>query len=371
VFTGLNSNFSINSGTALAVGTLKIDPAPAAPPSNWGTMDTGATVFWTPNTTSKTATLYLGATVYDPACANGPAYCNTDIRKGTVTFGIRSSTGASYTPINGATNLPIGLVDPTNPALGSAAATVQYSIPSGASSANLQIAVIVSGYYLANNTAWDSLITVATPPTSGSLLFAGTSACDGTNPLRPYPKQQNLDCSVTVGSYSYPESGVLVGTPSELAQLQGGVQWSKSGTNPKGQILAQVVSYYLPNGQLDTKPHTYVMKSNAISTFAVTNSTNPNSTWAQFTSKASIYDISTGAGVDGGALMNVVVCNPNTACPANPANPKQATFTAGADGAIAIQVNNSKTGGVWFVVGWNGRNSVPQDAVTGTVTVMP
>jgi hypothetical protein len=248
---------------------------------------------------------------------------------------------------------------------------VQYNIPSGASSANLQIAVIVSGHYASNNTAWDSLVTIAKPPTLGSLLFAGTSNCDGTTPPRPYPKQQNLDCSVAVGSYSYPQSGVLVGTPSELTQVQGGVQWSKSGTNPKGQILAQVVSNHLPNGQLDTTAHTYVLKSNAISTFAVTNNTSTNSTWAQFTSKASIYDISTGASVDGGALMNIAVCNPNTTCPVNPANSKQGTFTAGADGAISLQVNNSKTGGVWLVIGWNGRNSVPQNAVTGTIIVKP
>jgi hypothetical protein len=348
---------------------LTINPAQATPPSGWGTMYTGASVFWTPSQSSSTATLYLSTTVFDPAYPNClPASC-ANITKGTVTFGIRSSSNNSYTPIAGATNLPIGLVNLNNPSLGSAAATVQYTIPGGANSANLQIAVIVSGYYTANDTTWDYLVTVALPPVSGSLVFGGTSLCDGTTPATVDPNQQNLPCSSSNGTYQYPQSGVLVGTAVELAQVQGGVKWSKSGSNPQGQILAQFVSYYLPNMQLDKVPHTYVIKSNAISTFVVSSSGTGN--WAQFTSKASISDISTGASVDGGALLNVTVCGANATCPTNSSVSKSATFTAGPDGAISFQVNNSKTGGIWFVVGWNGGNSVPQNVVTGAVDVVP
>ena len=109
--------------------------------------------------------------------------------------------------------------------------------------------------------------------------------------------------------------------------------------------------------------HTYVMKSNAISTFSVTGST------AQFTAKASIYDITTGASVDGGALMNVVVCGANSSCPNQYGTTSAGSFTAGPDGAIGIQINNSKTGGAWFSSSWTGAYTVPQNAVTGSVSV--
>jgi hypothetical protein len=371
-FSGTQPSGAPNFAYSLNQPSLQITPASATPPSGWGTMYTGASVFWTPGTNSSTATLFLSATVFDPNCAAIPAYCSTSpgITKSTLTFGIRNPTSNTFTPIAGATNLPIGLVDPTNPAVGSAAKTVQYSIPGGSTSAQLQIAVIVNGSYVtANSTAYDYLVTVAIPPTSGSLLFAGTSICNSANGIVD-PQQNSYPCSTSNGTYQYPETGIFPGTASSLAQVQGGVQWSKSGTNPHGQILAQVNSYYLPNGQKDTVPHTYVLKSNAISTFVV-NSANGVGTWAQFTSKASITDITTGAGVDGGALMNITVCAANQACPVNPSSSTSTTFKAGPNGAVSIQVNNSKAGGVWFVDGWNGVNSVPENAVTGSIEIVP
>ena len=41
----------------------------------------------------------------------------------------------------------------------------------------------------------------------------------------------------------------------------------------------------------------------------------------------------------------------------------------GPDGAIGIQINNSKTGGAWFSSSWTGAYTVPQNAVTGSVSV--
>lgn len=62
------------------------------------------------------------------------------------------------------------------------------------------------------------------------------------------------------------------------------------------------------------------------------------------------------------ALMQVTACAAGSACPGGPA-------TVGAAGAVAIQVNNSKTGGVLFSSGWSGKQTFPQNAAGGTVSI--
>ena len=78
------------------------------------------------------------------------------------------------TPITGAQNLPVGLVTPGDPSVGTAAANVQYSIGSAQGTA-LQIAVVVGGNYLANDPTTDASITIAVPVAGGLICGGGTS----------------------------------------------------------------------------------------------------------------------------------------------------------------------------------------------------
>src|SRR5205823_5128989 len=126
---------------------------------------TGDVFFWTTGPNSSSATLTLSATLRD--VTDG---CPGDIRTSKVTFAIRNGDG-SYTPITGAANLPVGLVDPNDKTVGTAAAIVQYNI-GNAAVAQLNICVIVSGNYVLNSTVYDTICTVA-KPVAGGLCVMG------------------------------------------------------------------------------------------------------------------------------------------------------------------------------------------------------
>src|SRR6185503_5873019 len=84
----------------------------------------------------------------------------------------RTATG--LTPINGAQNLPVGLVDPDNLNVGAASAIVQYNIGT-ASMLPLDIAVRVTGNYKSDdNPATDKQITIAVPLPGGQIVGGGT-----------------------------------------------------------------------------------------------------------------------------------------------------------------------------------------------------
>ena len=113
-----------------------------------------------------------------------------------------------------------------------------------------------------------------------------------------------------------------------------------------------IKSSYKPDGTVDSSTiHTYMIKTNSISTLSFVN---PNTTaaTATFTAKASIQDITNGTAVsvDGGALVQIKVTN-------------------GKPGLASLQVNNSKTGGIWFSSSWDGTKTVQQTAGTGQVIV--
>ena len=76
----------------------------------------------------------------------------------------------------------------------------------------------------------------------------------------------------------------------------------------------------------------------------------PNVGLATFTSKANITDITTGASVDAGSLLQISV-------------------KAGGPGVgtIAVQVNNSKTGGLWYSGAWDGAKTVARVTATGVI----
>ncbi|SMB81731.1 filamentous haemagglutinin outer membrane protein, partial [Hymenobacter roseosalivarius DSM 11622] len=127
-----NDNYKSASSNPVA---LTITPQTASPVAD--TYYTGSSYFWTSGTSSNTATLNLVATVKNNANFTG------NITTAKVSFFVRN--GTSLTPINGAQNLPVGVVNPGDLTVGTAAANVQYSISGTA--ATLNIAVVVTGNY--------------------------------------------------------------------------------------------------------------------------------------------------------------------------------------------------------------------------------
>jgi hypothetical protein len=205
------------------------------------------------------------------------------------------------------------------------AASVQYNL-GNSNSAQLEIAVIVGRYYKQSNPVYDVGVTVTKPIQGSEFKFAGTSLSNSPNPA---------------------QAGALKGANGFVTFVQGDITYNSRGTNPQGNVSATIVSYYKPDGTMDLVPHMYVIKTNAIQTLSFTNPGSPTAT-ASFTAKASIQEITTGTAVsvDGGALVQIKVTN-------------------GTPGQISMQVNNSKTGGIWFSSSWNGTTTVQQTALTG------
>ena len=76
---------------------------------------------------------------------------------------------------------------------------------------------------------------------------------------------------------------------------------------------------------------------------------------ASFSSKGNLIDITTGASIEGGAQLQVELCD------ASPAN--------GGD-QIAITFYR-KTGGVWYTIKWTGVKTVKKLIDSGVISVTP
>ncbi len=252
----------------------------------------GTLFAWTTSPTSSTATLTLSA---------GLKACTGDIRSARVTFAIRNDS--IWSPIPGATNLPVGLVDPGNPTQGTATAVVQYNIGSN-TAMDLEIAVIVTGNFVQNDPSKDVLVTIAKPLASNSILGGG--------------EINNLTDS----------RGYLRGADNEITQFFLNVTYNKKGSNPQGKVSVIVHSMNNPDGSPAASMRTYKISSTAISVLAADASRGT----ASFSSKATVQDITdplNPIAIDGGATLQVEMKD-------------AATDT------INIYVLN-KAGGVWFV----------------------
>jgi len=284
---------------------------------------TGDVFFWTTGPNSSSASLTLSATVKDISDS-----CLGDIRTAKVTFAIRNADD-SYTPITGAANLPVGLVNPTNKTVGTATAIVQYNIGNAAVQP-LNICVIVSGNYLLNSPVWDTIVTVA-KPVSGGLCVMGAELANGTPST---------------------SSGYLAGGDGMLTDCSSYVQYTKSGSNPQGKVNINVHTYRKPDGTMDTQLHIYKITSSAISVFQV-NLTNHT---CSFSSKCTIQDITSPSSIlsiDGGATLQVTMFDGGYT---NPTTPDRI-------GVIAI---SSKDGKTWFSSSWDGTKTVEKPTVNGT-----
>ncbi len=288
---------------------------------------TGATFFWTTGPSSSTATLTLAATVKNVVdnCA--------DIRMGRVSFYVRGATGG-LTPINGAQNLPVGLIDPDNLNVGAASAIVQYNI-GNLTMCPLNIAVKVTGSYLSiDDPSTDKQITIAVPLPGGQIVGGGT-----------------LD--------NFTSSGYIGGTSSKKTEFSIEVKFNKSLTNPQGRIELTICSKRNTSGVVDGKLHIYKVKSTAISTLVVNK---PTIADAQFSSKVNVTEIlanGSSVGVESGIpfVLDLYDGNLVTGSPKPPDK-------------LGITIYR-KNGGVWYSNNWDVNKTVMKEILDGVVSAGP
>ncbi|UOQ66085.1 MBG domain-containing protein [Hymenobacter volaticus] len=294
-----------NYNAASKTVTLQVDQQTVNPVAD--TYYTGSSFYWTTSSSSNTATLNLVTTL-----KTNPNYSG-NITTARASFFIRN--GTTLTPINGAQNLPVGLVNPGDLTTGTAAANVQYSI--SGSTTILNIAVVVTGNYKSiNSSSTDKEVTVAVPTPGGQI--AGGGKFDATS-----------------------SAGYVKGS----AGFAFYVQYNKSLKNPQGGVEVTVNSKFDRNGIETPTMHTYKLKSNAISVLATTNPT------AQFSSKANIAEIVNGVAqsIEGNCTMQLDMYD----------GLRNASVTAPAAqiDSLAITVYRSN-GGVWYSSKWNGVKTV-------------
>jgi hypothetical protein len=298
-------------------------PAPAGPRPGQP-LYTGTTWAWTTSSTSSAASLTLSATIQDLNA------CTADIRTAKVTFALRTTNG-TYTAIQGATNLPVGLVNPADLSVGTANTIVQYNIGSAAA-ASLDIAVIVGGNYAYNNPASDTFVTIARPGVANSMMGgAGVNLLSFTSGTT-YP--------IANGYLAASGTAVLDPTPNGYMQLSSYVTYTNKGTNPQGSITVQFNSRQAPDGVTNYSTyHRYLIKSTSISSLV---SVGPGV--LQFNAKAVLQDLTTGASIDGGATLQVNVTD------------GQFASGTGADKA-GVTLYSSKNGSLWFSSSWGPTSS--------------
>jgi trimeric autotransporter adhesin len=298
-FTSTTDNYNCSSSGSISV---QVNTRDATPYTSKG-FYTGDIFTWTTSTNSSKGTLTLAATIKDVDSPNG------DVRGAKVTF--YTNNNNVLTPILGAKDLPVGLINIDDHTIGAASAIVQFDI--GAQNAGYyNIAVAVTGAYKNNPAAACSQkqITIAKPLPGGYIMGAG----EVTNET---------------------SSGYIRGAADQFTDFECDITYTKSGSNPKGKNSIWVRSYYKSDGVLDTKMHTYWIQSTAISMLSVSTSTT-GAVIGDFSSKANLYEQISDVGlvlVEGGAALQMQA------------------YRRTADQQIAITLYR-KAGGIWFSSNW-------------------
>jgi hypothetical protein len=285
--------------TNFVIFTINVIPACVGPIAD--RMYVGTLFAWTTSPSSSTATLTLSAAL--KACTLG------DIRTAKVTFAIRN--GTNWTPISGASNLPVGLIHPDTLTQGTATAIVQYNIGNN-DAADLEVAIIVTGNFASNNPAQDALVTVAKPSTTGSIGICG-----------------QLDNGTV-------SRGFVRGADNDITQFSLRVTFNKKGTNAQGKVTIIIHSMNNPDGAPSAELRTYKVTSTAIASLAVDAAKGT----ASFSSKATLQDItnpSSIVSVDGGATLQVEMVDGYKGTRENPT----------VKDSISFYLLN-KSGGVWY-----------------------
>jgi trimeric autotransporter adhesin len=307
---GLTSN---NYQISFVAGTLTVTPQTAVPVAD--ILYTGQSFAWTTSSTSNTATITLATTLKNTLCG--------DIATAKVTFAIRNADG-SFTPIPSAQNLPVSYVDPSNISIGTASKTVQMSISGDV--ADIQIAVIVGGNFIANSKWYDGLLTIAVPTPGGKILGRSDICESGLS------------------------SGYVKAAPGTVTRISFNVKYSKSFKNPQGAVNVWIESLSKPDGTLDTKLHYYKFKSNAITSLVV------NAPIATFDSKANMTEDNkdgTVTSVEGNCIMRIEVIK---------------ATVSGVKDQIAVTIYRNK-GGVWYSSRWDGAKTIMTNVCAGVISL--
>ncbi len=277
---------------------------------------TGSMFFWTTSSSSSTASLALSATIKDLSCGG-------DITTALVTF-IDRGTGK---PIPNAQNLKVGRISPDVRDVGTVSALSQYDIGKTTTATTLDIGVIVGGNYNSNNPIYDNLITIAKPGVTNSMIGAG--------------KISNRAKDASPESSGFLANGA--GITDDPAELSTSVTYNKSGTNPQGKVVVTIFSRNKPDGSgLYDTPHKYQIISNAITEMKLVtqvNGTALQTTAVSFSSKVTVKDLTNGAGLDSGNMLQIVLT------PAGVGQPNRASIT--------IQKSQSVGGGLWYSSAWD------------------
>ncbi|HSC53241.1 MAG TPA: T9SS type A sorting domain-containing protein [Phnomibacter sp.] len=299
-FVSTNANYSGSSNTKqLNVRQRNADPFIATG------FYTGDLFAWTTGPNTSTATLTLAASFKDANIPPG------DMRAAKATFYFVN--GSSLIPIPSAQNLPVGLIDASDGSAGFASAIVQLNIGSQ-NSTSFQIAVGLSGAYTntPGNALSQAIVTVSKPVTGGFITGGG--------------------CVPNTGA-----AGLIKGAADQRTGYQFDIQYTKSGTNPKGKVNIMVKSYFNKDGLLDSKLHTYLISTNSI---ALLNVGTPLAT-GTFSAKANLVeqmeDLSIVA-IEGGATFQMTA------------------FQNACDQKLAM-VLYRKAGGIWMATNWSAANS--------------
>ncbi len=316
-YTSTNPNLASSSGT---YRSLHVDPRPADTNDAWG-FYTGDRVAWT--TGGNSATVKLAATLVDRNSA-APG----DLTQATVTFLLDGQ------PIASARNLPVGLVNASDPTVGTAAAIAQINLSKGAASESHLITVQIGGAYDNGVGVSDAQLMIVAPVPGGRILGANAALSN-----------------VTLVPAGYKNAAGYLGKHSIGSQSAFDIQYSKSLKNPQGKLSILIMSMDNANGQLDGLPHVYRVASTAIATLQVAGNT------ALFSSKCTVSELVNGAwtSLDGGAKLDVSMTD------LNPANPSKYD-------TLGLTVYRSK-GGMWYSSNWNSAytteiNTVLRDMLT-------
>jgi trimeric autotransporter adhesin len=313
VFTSTNNNYS-GSTQSKPITVLQRNASPYN--DNVG-FYSGSLFAWTSGPNSSTASITLSTTIRDNSAPRG------DMRGARVTFYLVN--GTTLTPISGAQNLPVGLVDINDGSIGTASAIVQFNIGSN-NAQNFLIAVGISGAYTNNPnlSSAQTIVTVSKPVPGGYMVGGG--------------RIENIS-----------SSGYIRGKSGMNTDFQADITYTKSGTNPKGKANVLVRSYYKTDGTLDAELHTYIITTSAISSLNVGT---PTAT-AKFSAKANLYeqmpDLSL-VQIEGGSTFEMTIYQ-------NQCNQK-----------VAITLYR-KAGGVWYSSNWNGTATIQQVLNGGEVAV--
>ena len=290
------AKITINSQIAMAVGDIYY---------------TGPIMAWTTSSTSNTATVTLAATI-----KNGLP-CG-DIRTAKITFTVNGQ------PISSAQNLPVGFIDPNNPAKGgTASAIVQLNISNTSTCDLFDIGVIISGNYMSGNFV-PGVVTVIRPK-PGGVIGGAVALCNDNS------------------------AGYVKGTGK--TNLNFYVEYTlkgKSISNPKGKVSLCVSSFNKPDGSVDNVRHWYLIKSNAIASLNITSPT------ATFSGKANIAEIDPLTGtlyaIEGNCQMVLDIKD-----------------DSGSDlVGVTIQRNG---GGIWYSNNWVSTKTVMMGICQGDLNV--